>query len=52
MESQGIGALDTTLTFDEKSVINSNIEYLTKSLGVSKMLFTLAYYFPLAECPG
>ena len=36
VEKQGIGALDTTLSFDEIKVVNENIEYLTKSLGVSR----------------
>ncbi|CAB4003188.1 Leucine--tRNA ligase, cytoplasmic [Paramuricea clavata] len=34
VEKQGIGALDTTLSFDEIKVLNENIEYLTKSLGL------------------
>jgi hypothetical protein len=38
VEKQGIGALDTTLSFDEIKVLNENIEYLTKSLGVSQYI--------------
>ena len=39
VEKQGIEALDTTLSFDEIQVINENIEYLTKSLGVNNEYF-------------
>ncbi|XP_046853769.1 leucine--tRNA ligase, cytoplasmic-like [Xenia sp. Carnegie-2017] len=34
VESEGIEALDTTLSFDERNVLNANIQYLTKSLGL------------------
>ena len=31
--------MDTTLSFDEMKILNENVEYLTKSLGVSTRSF-------------